>query len=164
LLYVDDIVLTASSATLLQQTIFALKWEFTMKDLMPFHHFLGVFVQHQMDRLFLTQHQFVLNILERAGMVDLKPVSIPVDTHAMVSAESGPPVTDLTHFRSLVEALQYLMFTHSDIAYALQQIYLHMHDPWEPHLAAMKRTLRYLWGTLDYDLLLRCFASSELTV
>jgi hypothetical protein len=28
----------------------------------------------------------------------------------------------------------------------------------------MKRTLRYLWGTLDYGLLLRYSASSELTV
>jgi hypothetical protein len=39
-----------------------------------------------------------------------------------------------------------------------------MHDPWEPHLTAMKRTLRYLWGTLDYGLLLRRSASSELMV
>jgi hypothetical protein len=39
LLYVDDIVLTASSAALLQQTIYALKWEFAMKDLRPLHHF-----------------------------------------------------------------------------------------------------------------------------
>jgi hypothetical protein len=55
LLYVDDIVLTASSAALLQQTISALKQEFTMKDLGPLYHFLGVSVQHQADRLFLTQ-------------------------------------------------------------------------------------------------------------
>jgi hypothetical protein len=29
-----------------------------------------------------------------------------------------------------------------------------MHDPQESHLTAMKRILRYLQGTLDYDLLL----------
>jgi hypothetical protein len=46
LLYVDDIVLTASSTTLLQHTIYALKWEFAIKDLGSLHHFLGVFVQH----------------------------------------------------------------------------------------------------------------------
>jgi hypothetical protein len=46
LLYVDDIVLTASSATLLQQTISILKQEFAMKDLGLLHHFLGVSVQH----------------------------------------------------------------------------------------------------------------------
>jgi hypothetical protein len=64
LLYIDDIVLTASSATLLQQTISALKREFTMKDLRPLHDLLGVSVLHQADGLFLTQHQFALDILE----------------------------------------------------------------------------------------------------
>jgi hypothetical protein len=39
-----------------------------------------------------------------------------------------------------------------------------MHDPRKPHLTTMKHTLRYLWGTLDYGLLLRRSASSELTV
>jgi hypothetical protein len=97
-------------------------------------------------------------------MLDCKLVSTSVDTQTKVSAEFGPPVADLTHFMSLAGALQYLTFTRPDIAYAVQQICLHMHDPREPHFAAMKRTLRYLRGTLDYDLLLRCSASSELTV
>jgi hypothetical protein len=164
LLYVDDIVLTASSATLLQQTISALKWEFTMKDLEPLHHFLGVSVQHQADGLFLTQHQFTINILERAGMVDCKPVLTPVDTQAKVFTKFKPPVADPTHFRSLAGVLQYSMFTHPDIAYAIQHICLHMHEPQEPHLTAMKHTLRYLRGTLDFGLLLRCSAFFELTV
>jgi hypothetical protein len=80
LLYVDDIVLTASSTALLQQTISTLKQEFIMKDLGLLHHFLGVSVQHQAGGLFLTQHQFALDILERAGMVDCKPVLTLVDT------------------------------------------------------------------------------------
>jgi hypothetical protein len=109
LLYVDDIVLIASSTTLLQQTISAMKREFTIKDLRPLH-FLGVSVQHQ-HGLFLTQRQFALDILERAGTVDCKLVSIPVDTQAKVSVESGSPVAHPTHFRSLVGALQYLTFT-----------------------------------------------------
>jgi hypothetical protein len=50
------------------------------------------------------------------------------------------------------------MFTRPDLAYAIQQICLHTHDPWEPHLNAMKRTLCYLRGTLDYGLLLQCSA------
>jgi hypothetical protein len=79
LLYVDDIVLTASSATLLQQTISSLKREFTLKDLEPLHLFLGVSIQHQVGGLFLTQRRFALDIVERAGMVDCKPVSTPVD-------------------------------------------------------------------------------------
>jgi hypothetical protein len=46
----------------------------------------------------------------------------------------------------------------------MQQICLHMHDPREPHLTAMKRILRYLHGTPDYSLLLRRSSSSDLVV
>jgi hypothetical protein len=42
LLYVDDIVLTTSTAYLVQCMIIALQWEFAMKDLGPLHHFLGI--------------------------------------------------------------------------------------------------------------------------
>jgi hypothetical protein len=40
LLYVDDIVLTASSTPLLRRVISALQQEFAMKDLGELHHFL----------------------------------------------------------------------------------------------------------------------------
>jgi len=44
LLYVDDIVLMAFSARLLQRTITSLQSEFAMKDLGELHHFLGMHV------------------------------------------------------------------------------------------------------------------------
>jgi hypothetical protein len=144
LLYVDDIVLTTSSIVLLQHIISAFKQEFVMKDLNPLHHFLRVSVQPQVDGLFLTQHQFALDVLEHAGMMDCKPVSTSVDTHAKVSTTFGPPIADPTQFRSLARTFQYLTFTRSDIAYAVQQTCLHMHDLREPHLAVIKRVLRYL--------------------
>ena len=39
-----------------------------------------------------------------------------------------------------------------------------MHAPRQPHLAAVKRILRYLRGTLDHGLLLRPSSTSELIV
>jgi hypothetical protein len=58
--------------------------------------------------------------------------------------DSGTPVEDVSQFWSIAGAVQYLTFTQPDIAYAVQKIYLHMHDPQEPHLTVMKRILRYL--------------------
>nr|GFB90897.1 ribonuclease H-like domain-containing protein [Tanacetum cinerariifolium] len=46
--------------------------------------------------------------------------------------------------------LQYLTFPRPDISYAIQQICLYMHEPREPHLAALKRILCYIRGTLDF--------------
>jgi hypothetical protein len=77
-------------------------------------------------------------------MLDYKPVSTPMDTQVKVSATLGSPIADLTQVRSLTRALQYLTFTHHNITYIIQQIFLHMHHPWEPHLVTIKRFLCYL--------------------
>ena len=106
LLYVDDIVLTASSQQLLQSVIFSLQQEFAMKDLGQLHHFLGVTVEPRPSGLFLHQRQSALDILERAGMTDCKPCSTPVDTQTKLSADLGDLVADPTAYRSLAGALQ----------------------------------------------------------
>lgn len=55
LLYVDDIVLTASSTNLLQRIIAQLHSEFAMTDLGTLHHFVGISVTRTSDGLFLSQ-------------------------------------------------------------------------------------------------------------
>ncbi|XP_039778106.1 uncharacterized mitochondrial protein AtMg00810-like [Panicum virgatum] len=93
-------------------------------------------------------------------MADCKPVSTPVDCNPKLSTD-GVPVQDATDFRSLAGALQYLTFTRPDIAYAVQQIYLYMHDPREPYLTALKRILSYIRGTLHMGLVLRPSSSAK---
>jgi hypothetical protein len=66
----------------------------------------------------------------------------------------GDPFSDPMHYHSLAGALQYLAFTHPNISYVVQQVYLDMHDLKEPHMTALKLILCYLQGTLDFILLL----------
>jgi hypothetical protein len=84
--------------------------------------------------------------------------------HAGQGLSRRPPLTDPIGYFILVGALQYLIFTKPDIAYAVQQVCLQMHDPREPHLTTMKRVLGYLCGTIDFGLLLRCSSTMELRV
>ncbi|GJY13118.1 ribonuclease H-like domain-containing protein [Tanacetum coccineum] len=88
-IYVDDIILTASSQTLLQQIIDSLHNEFDMTDLGALNYFL-------------------------------------------------------------------------DLSYAVQQVCRYMHDPSEPHFAALKRILRYVRGTMYFGLQLYAFATTSL--
>ncbi|GJR93545.1 ribonuclease H-like domain-containing protein [Tanacetum coccineum] len=74
----------------------------------------------------------------------------------------GDHVSDPTLYRSLAGALQYLTFTRPDISYAVQQVCLFMHDPREPHFAALKRILRYVRGTLTHGLQLYASTTSSL--
>ena len=97
-------------------------------------------------------------------MTDCKPCSTPVDTQAKLSADLGNPVADPTAYRSLAGALQYLTFTRPNLTYAVQQVCLHMHDPRESHLTALKRLLLYVRGTIGFGLILHRSPTSELVV
>ncbi|GJU60121.1 ribonuclease H-like domain-containing protein [Tanacetum coccineum] len=133
LLYVDDIVFTASLQALLQ-------------------HIIG---------MFLSQKKYALEILERASMVNCNPSRTPVDTESKLG-DTSDTVSDLTLYRSLAGSLQYLTFTRPNISYVVSQVCLYMHDPREPHFSALKRILRYVRGTLDYSLQLFSYCTIEL--
>ncbi|XP_012845774.1 PREDICTED: uncharacterized protein LOC105965757 [Erythranthe guttata] len=81
LLYVDDIVLTASTPELLHSIITALNKEFAMKDLGDLHYFLGISVTRSSNGLFLSQRKYADEILERAYMASCNPCLKPADTN-----------------------------------------------------------------------------------
>lgn len=162
LLYVDGIILTASNPALLQKIISALSSAFDITDLGRLHHFLGIVVTHNDKGLFLSQQNYSADILHRASMTNCNPCSTPVDTKTKLADNDGRPVADPSLYRSLAGALQYLTFMRPDISYAVQQVCLFMHDPREPHFAALKRILRYIKGTISHGLQLNKSSNTDL--
>jgi hypothetical protein len=163
LLYVDDIVITASTDQLLQRLTTQLHAEFAMTDLGALSFFLGIAVTRTSAGMVLSQRQYALELLQRAGMTDCHPSATPIDVKCKLSAEDGPLLADPTEYRSYAGALQYLTLTRPDIAHAVQQACLYMHAPREPHLSLVKRILRYLKGTLDLSMHLSRSSTSSLT-
>ncbi|GJX44747.1 ribonuclease H-like domain-containing protein [Tanacetum coccineum] len=160
LIYVDDIIFTASSPVLLQQIIDSLH-NFDMTDLGALNYFLGISVVRHSTGLFLSQKKSALQLLERAHMVYCNPSRTPVDTKTRLGPD-GVPVQDHTLYRNLAEGLQYLTFTCPDLSYAVQQTCLYMHNPMEPHFAALKCVMRYVKGILDLGLHLYASATTSL--
>ncbi|GJT80375.1 ribonuclease H-like domain-containing protein [Tanacetum coccineum] len=161
LLYVNDIILTASSTALLQRIINSLHGEFVMTYFGSLNYFLGISSQRTASGLFLSQSKFAEEIIEKAHMQQCNPCRTPVDTESKIRPE-GAPVADPTLYRSLVGVLQYLTFTRPDLSYVVQHVCLYMHDPREPHLLALKRILRYVRGTLDHGLQLHASSMTQL--
>nr|GEW73991.1 ribonuclease H-like domain-containing protein [Tanacetum cinerariifolium] len=119
LIYVDDIILTASPV-LLQQIVDSLHKEFDMTDLGALNYFLGISAVRHPTGLFLSQKKYALQLLERAHMANCNPSRTPVSTDSKLGPD-GVPVQDPTLYRSLAGELQYLTFTHPDLSYAVQQ-------------------------------------------
>nr|GEX95505.1 ribonuclease H-like domain-containing protein [Tanacetum cinerariifolium] len=106
LLYVDDIVLTASSTALLERIITLLHSEFAMTDLGSLNYFLGISAQRSKSGLFLSQSKFVEEILERAHMQHCNPCKTPVDTESKLGSDGDP-----TLYRCSSRILRYVRGT-----------------------------------------------------
>ena len=105
LLYVDDIILTASSNALRCSIIALLSYEFAMKNLGRLNYFLGIVVTIHKGGMFLSQRKYDEEIIERVGMSSCKPTLTPIDSKPKVSAHSNVPYADPTLYRSLAGAL-----------------------------------------------------------
>ncbi|XP_022860440.1 uncharacterized protein LOC111380988 [Olea europaea var. sylvestris] len=130
LLYVDDMVITGSNPSMIQSIITRLSKEFSMKDLGDIHYFLDVEVQANEKGLSLSQTKYALDLLQRASMLDAKPISTPF----------------------FVAALQYLIITRPDLSFGVNSICQFMHALIEDHFCVLKRILRYVKGTPHYGL------------
>jgi hypothetical protein len=121
-----------------------------MADLGSLHHFLGMHVQPHDGGLFMSQHQYMLESSHASGSGCrsaslLQHWSTPIPSLLVLVAISS---RTQQIFGVLLAPLVFT-FTISDISNAVQQVCLHMHTPHEPHLAALKRILQYIHGTLE---------------
>jgi hypothetical protein len=131
LLYVDDILLTGSTTSIVSEFIQLLQSEFSMKDLGPLHHFLGIEILPTTDGLHQTH--YAITILERANMVDCKPMSTPLEAKTKIGS-NDTPLDDPSYYRGLVGALQYLTLTRPDLSYSVNYVSQFMHSPTIMHL------------------------------
>ncbi|KAM1792474.1 hypothetical protein ACFX12_036326 [Malus domestica] len=152
LIYVDDILVTGNNPAHISTLIHQLGRKFSMKDLGPLHYFLGMEITRTPTAMYLTQSKYILDLLKRTQMADAKPLSTPALPGRKLSLYEGEPLADGTTFRSIVGALQYLLFTRPDIAFAVNQVCQYMHLPTTTHWVAVKRILRYLKATHDRGL------------
>lgn len=132
-----------------------------MKDLGVLHYFLGVKVQPTDQGLFLCQTKYAIDLLQRASMIDAKPISMPFVVGQHLTAE-GILYIDPTLFRLLGGALQHLTITWPDLLFSVNSICQFMHAPTEDHFRALKRILRYIKGTIHYGFQLQQQSTHEL--
>jgi len=143
LLYVDDILPIGSHSSLLTSVIDALTQEFYMKDLGPLTYFLGLQVSSSSSGLFVSQTNYIKELLDRVDLQNLKPCATPCLPYHHLLKDDGKPYSHPQQYRSIVGALQYLTFTRPDIAFSVNQACQFMHNPIEYYVVAVKRILRF---------------------
>jgi hypothetical protein len=146
LVYVDDIIVASSTHKATEALLSDLNKEFALKDLGDLNYFLGIEVNKVRDGIILTQDKYASDLLKKVDMSDCKPISTPLSTSEKLSIHEGSPLgeKDITQYRSIVGALQYLTLTRPDIAFSVNKVCQFLHAPTTLHWAAVKRILRYI--------------------
>jgi hypothetical protein len=122
LIYVDDIIIISSHRGAISKLIQDLHSSFALKDLGPLNFYLGVEASWKSDGLHLSQQRYILDILKKTNMELVKLVSTPMSSLTKLSKFEGSTITDSTLYRSTDGSLQYLSFTHPDIAFAVNKV------------------------------------------
>ena len=108
--YVDDLIVIASTVVEMQQIKKSLALQFQMKDMGKLHYCLGINIeQNEVDKsLLMHQKQYILNMLEKYQLSEANTVSTPADISVKLKKDDGisKEVNSVT-YQSIVGSLLY---------------------------------------------------------
>jgi hypothetical protein len=152
ILYVDGLFLTGH-----EKPIFGCKrdltLEFNMKDLGMMHYFLGLEMWQRPDEIFLSQGKYIVEILQRFGMMDCKSMVNPMMKNINILSDSYSYLVDPMMYKQLIISLMYLVNTRTYICFTMNDMSQYMVEPRHVHYIVVKHVLRYLHGMIGYDLI-----------
>lgn len=158
LVYVDDILVTGDSPVAIKEVIQQLDSQFALKTLGEVNYFLGIEITKSEGHFYLSQSQYIYELLDRNNLVDCNSAVIPMSSATKLSRSSGVPLENPTIYSSAVGALQYLTLTRPDITFSVNKLSQFLQNPIDDHWNACKHLMRYLKGTNSFSL---CFSPTS---
>jgi hypothetical protein len=127
--YVDDLFLIGGNESRISWLKQQLHRKFNMTNLGQVKKYLGVEFTQLSNRIFLSQHQYALDMLKEFGMLDCRFEHIPLASGLQLVNDMNSPITDLDKYCKMVGKLIFLTKTPPDLAYAVSSVSLFMLDP-----------------------------------
>ena len=84
-------------------------------------------------------NKYAKDLLKKAGMETCKPTSTPSKPHTQILVDEGSLLSDLSYYRSIVGALQYLTFTRLDLAHFVNIVCQCMTQLTDAHFHLVKK-------------------------
>lgn len=137
-IYVDDLIIGGDHMADVDHVKGLLRSQFDMKDLGELRYFLGIEVIRTKQGIWLSQRKYALDMLQKYGMADCKPISTPLDQNLKIQMHDGDVLENATMYRQIVGSLIYLTITRPDMSFAVGLVSQFMQVPRKPHPDAMR--------------------------
>lgn len=152
LLYVDDILIVSSNMQEIEKIKSILNKEFHMQDIGDLKAFLGINVRRTKDGIYLSQRDYIINLLNRFNMTECKSIKTPMESRKF-NINGTNEHNDKRPIRELIGCLMYLMLaTRPDLSMSINLCSRYQGNPTEELWKSLKRILRYLQGTMNLEL------------
>ncbi|KAA0025138.1 Retrovirus-related Pol polyprotein from transposon TNT 1-94 [Cucumis melo var. makuwa] len=155
IVYVDDIVLSGDDQAEISQLKQRIGNEFEIEDLGNLKYFLGMEVARSKEGISVSQRKYTLDLLTETGMLGCCLADTPIEFNCKLGNSDDQVPVDKEQYQRLVGKLIYLSHTHPDISFAVSAVSQFMQAPYEEHMEAVKRILRYLKTTPGKGLMFR---------
>jgi hypothetical protein len=148
--HVDDVALYGEESAL-EEIEEALEKIFELKRLGETTYVVGVRIERDERKVYLSQTSYIERLLERFNLEDLNMKMTPMAEG--VRLEKMPESDDVKEdfkrlYQAKVGSLQYLVkMTRPDVAYAVKEVSKYCHHPGSMHMNAVDRSFAYLKST-----------------
>lgn len=160
-IYVDDMLVSGINDEVITNFKNVMKQRFEMTDVGPATYFLNIHVTTERDEngkavsYTLSQEHYLKRVLDQHGMLACADVPTPLDKMHTKRNPETEEAANGGQYRSIVGQVMYIyLATRPDIGFAISHLSQFCSDPTKTHMAALKRLLRYLKGTINIGLVL----------
>ncbi|KAK3256629.1 hypothetical protein CYMTET_34246 [Cymbomonas tetramitiformis] len=158
LAYVDDYIVATDSRTWYDSFVAAFNSKYACKDLGVLDLVMGIGVRWGPGVAYLSQSGYISQMIDTYGLKDAKPASLPMSPGCSLAPSDGKDTT--IPFRGLLGQLQWIArCSRPDIMAAVSALSRFCASYGPEHFVALKQVVRYLKGTVGYELVLRATSS-----
>ncbi|GKB09157.1 retrovirus-related pol polyprotein from transposon TNT 1-94 [Tanacetum coccineum] len=151
-IYVDDIIFAASTLDLCDLFAKTMCSKFKMSMMGKISFFLGLQVSQNPRGIFINQLKYALESLKKNGFDSCDPVDTPMVEKSKLDEDKERKAVDPSHYCGMIGTLLYLTTSRPDLQFAICMYARYQDWPTEKHLHTVKRTFRYLRGTVNRGL------------
>ena len=149
--YVDDIIFGSTKDELAYGFSKLIQAKFKTSMIRELTHFHGLQIRQQDSGIFLSQSKYAKNLVKNFGLEFTSSVRIPISPNVKIIVNLLRKSVDPSLYRSMIGSLLYLIASRPDISYSMGVCARYQANPKESHMTALKRIIKYVKTTVDFD-------------
>nr|GEW23783.1 hypothetical protein [Tanacetum cinerariifolium] len=167
--YVDDTIFGSTKKAWCDEFEALMKGEFQMSAMGELTFFIGLQVQQRPDGIFIHQHKYVQEILNKFDLGSVRMATTSYEATKPKSKNKSDSPVNVHLYKSMIGLLMYLTTSRPDIMFAVSACSRHQVTPTTSNLEAVKKIFKYLkgqpklglWYLKESPLVLQAYSDSD---